>query len=137
MYMYKIQANILNFNFNFSSFVKFNGILLLFSLLKEPYFKSILDLVLRTLSILCSCFESFRSLKQLDSFGLLTDILCDENAQEWTRTEAAGCVAQITSPSLDFCHSLVGFYENMQDLIRALTSNIYISTKLKIFPNKR
>lgn len=130
----KYRLIFLNFNFNFSSFVKFNGILLLFSLLKEPYFKSILDLVLRTLSILCSCFESFRSLKQLDSFGLLTDILCDENAQEWTRTEAAGCVAQITSPSLDFCHSLVGFYENMQDLIRALTSKI--STKLKFFLRK-
>jgi hypothetical protein len=32
------------------------------------------------------------SLKQIDCFGILTDILCDETAPEWTRTEAAGCI---------------------------------------------
>jgi len=98
----------------------------MFSILRDPYFKTILDLILRTLSILCSHLDSFNSLQKIDCFGILTDILCDEMAQEWTRTEAAGCIAQITSPYMEFCESLTGFLENMEDLTRALTSNIYI-----------
>lgn len=33
-------------------------------------------------------------------------------------------LAQITSPSLDLCHNLNGFIENIQDLTRALTSKL-------------
>lgn len=64
----------------------------MFGTLKDPYFKNILDLILRTLSILCSHLESFESLQKIDCFTTLTDILCDEMASEWTRTECAGCI---------------------------------------------
>ena len=67
----------------------------MFNTLKDPYFKSILDLILRTLSILCSHLESFESLQKIDSLTTLTDILCDEMASEWTRTECAGCIGTI------------------------------------------
>lgn len=67
----------------------------MFNTLKDPYFKSILDLILRTLSILCSHLESFESLQKIDSLTTLTDILCDEMASEWTRTECAGCIGEI------------------------------------------
>lgn len=72
--------------------LKENGIVILFDILKEPYFTAILDLILRTLSILCGHLDSFKSLKKMNCFGILTDILCDEMAQEWTRTECAGCI---------------------------------------------
>jgi hypothetical protein len=52
-------------------------------------------LILRALSILCSDLDSFTSLKKIDCFSILTDILCDETAQEWTRTEAAGCIGNL------------------------------------------
>lgn len=107
-------------------FIESHGILILFSTLRENYFRNSLELLLRTLSVLCSHIDSLHSLQQIDCFGTLADILCDELASEWTRTEAAGCIAQITSPSLDLCHNLTGFLENIQDLTRALTSKIFL-----------
>ena len=74
----------------------------MFSILKDPYFKGILDLILRALSILCSHLDSFSSLQKIDCFGILTDILCDEVAQEWTRTEAAGCIGNLTCVHIFF-----------------------------------
>lgn len=92
---------------------------------------------------MCSDVESLKSLKKINCFSILTDILCDEQASEWTRTECAGCVgkknfktiklrfdhlfflAQITSPYLDFCENLKGFMDNIEDLIRALTSKLF------------
>lgn len=71
---------------------KSNGILILFNTLRDPYFRGSLELILRTLSVLCSHFDSLNSLQQIDCFGTLADILCDEYAPEWTRTEAAGCI---------------------------------------------
>jgi len=86
---------------------------------------------------------------------VLADILCDEAALEWARTEAAGCVgeivqnffqlidsilfkhfykiAQIASPSLDLCASLSGFIDNIQDLTRALTVLCRDSSDIEIF----
>ena len=135
---------------------KLNGILILFNTLKDSYFKNILELLLRTLSVLCSSYESLNSLKQIDCFGVLADILCDEAALEWARTEAAGCIgetfcakfcrekllinvkyfskkAQIASPSLDLCASLSGFIDNVQDLTRALTVLCRDSSDIEIF----
>lgn len=88
---------------------------------------------MRTLSVLCSHVDSLTSLKQIDCIGILTDILCDESAVEWSRTEAAGCIAQIASPSLDFCSHLTGFFENIQDLTRALTVLCRDSSDIEIF----
>ena len=96
--------------------------MILFQTLCDAYYVSILDTVLRTISTLCSTPDCIDSMEQVGGIGCLTQILCDENNDEWTRTEAAGCIAQITSPTLNLCHRLTGFIENMEDLVRALTS---------------
>ena len=46
------------------------------------------------MSIICSHPESQKKLQQIDCFSTLADILCDEMALEWTRTEAAGCLGK-------------------------------------------
>lgn len=51
----------------------------------------------------------------------LSDILSNEQITESVRSEAAGVIAQITSPCLDHYHHLAGFIENMDDIIRSLT----------------
>jgi hypothetical protein len=66
----------------------------LFDLVRDANFRSILDLVLRLLSILINDFDSLDSLQQVDSICVLTDILCDDKLQEWTRTECAGCIGK-------------------------------------------
>jgi len=73
-------------------FIESNGIMILFNTLRDPFFRNNLELLLRTLSVLCSHLDSLQSLQKIDCFGTLTDILCDEMAPEWTRTEAAGCI---------------------------------------------
>ncbi len=78
-------------------FIESNGIMILFNTLRDPYFRNNLELLLRTLSVLCSHLDSLTSLQKIDCFGTLTDILCDEMAPEWTRTEAAGCIGLIIS----------------------------------------
>lgn len=100
-----------------------NFIILLFDLVKNPHYRKILDLILRLLSIVINDFDALATLQQVDSISILTDIVCDEQLQEWTRTECAGCVAQISSPYLDFWPKLKNTNENLSDLIRALTSN--------------
>ena len=51
----------------------------------------------------------------------LSDILSADRYNEMVRSEAAGVVAQITSPTLDHYQHITGFIENMEDLIRSLT----------------
>ena len=51
--------------------------------------------------------------------------MCDPRSTEMVRAEAAGVIAQITSPSLDHYQHIAGFIENMEDIIRALTSKSY------------
>ena len=70
-------------------------ILLLLELLKDSALRGVLDLILRLLSILINDFDSLPSLQRIDVISLLTDILCDEKLQEWTRTECAGCIGKM------------------------------------------
>ena len=48
------------------------------------------------------------------------------------RSEAAGVVAQITSPTLDHYQHINGFIENMEDLIRSLTSMYFFLLSLNV-----
>ncbi len=70
-------------------------ILVLFDLIRDVNFRSILDLALRLMSILINDFDSLESLQQIDCICVLTDILCDDQLQEWTRTECAGCIGKL------------------------------------------
>ena len=62
----------------------------------------------------------------------LSDILSDVGGvTEMVRSEAAGVIAQITSPCLDHYHHLAGFIENMDDIIKALTGKKVSLLRLK------
>lgn len=61
-------------------------------------------------------------LLQANGVECLSDILSADRYNEMVRSEAAGVVAQITSPTVDHYQHINGFIENMEDLIRSLTS---------------
>lgn len=66
----------------------------------------------------------------------LTEILFDQSTPVALRAEAAGVVAQVTSPLLDHCHKLQGFMENLEELIYSLTGksfSFFIPTILQMF----
>lgn len=66
--------------------------------------------------------ESILELEKEGGIDSLTDILCDQTISEAVRGEAAGVIAQITSPCLDNFQHISGFLENVQDLLSALIS---------------
>ncbi|XP_046378555.2 protein inscuteable homolog [Haliotis rufescens] len=76
---------------------------------------------LRALATVCCVPESIMELEKESGLELLTEVLCDMKTSEGVQGEAAGVVAQITSPSLEHNQHLSGFVDNnLQDLLKAL-----------------
>ena len=48
-------------------------------------------------------------------------MLSDGSLPELVKSEAAGVIAQITSPCIEHSQHLADFIENMDDLVRSLT----------------
>jgi len=58
----------------------------------------------------------------VDGVGCLAQILANvDDSSEMVRSEAAGVVAQISSPGLEHYEPVTGFIENMEDLVQSLT----------------
>lgn len=57
---------------------------------------------------------------QVGGVDCVRDILCDSGSSEELLGEAAGVIAQITSPCLENYQHISGFQENMTDLVPAL-----------------
>ncbi|XP_074660177.1 protein inscuteable homolog isoform X2 [Tubulanus polymorphus] len=76
---------------------------------------------LRTLATVCCVPEAISELEKENGVELLTDLLNDSTLNETIRSEAAGVIAQITSPGLEQYQHLSGFLENIDDLVRSLT----------------
>ena len=75
---------------------------------------------LRALATICCVAESILELEKEGGVDILAEILCDKNMSEAVRGEAAGVIAQITSPCLDNFHHIAGFLDNAGDLLQAL-----------------
>ena len=63
---------------------------------------------------------------QVGGVECLSDILSEEKQAECVRCEAAGVIAQITSPCLDYYQHMTGFIEHMDDLVKSLTGEIFM-----------
>ncbi|XP_014668973.1 PREDICTED: protein inscuteable homolog [Priapulus caudatus] len=79
------------------------------------------DMALRGLATICCVADSIAELEKGNGIYCLTEILFDQATPVALRAEAAGVVAQVTSPLLDHCHKLQGFMENLEELIYSLT----------------
>ncbi|XP_052277363.1 protein inscuteable homolog [Dreissena polymorpha] len=88
---------------------------------------------LRALATICCVPESILELEKEGGVDILTDILCDKTVSEAVRGEAAGVVAQITSPCLDNFQHITGFIDNVQDLLRALINLCHTTTSHETF----
>ncbi|CAL1545823.1 unnamed protein product, partial [Lymnaea stagnalis] len=75
---------------------------------------------LRALATICCAPECVAELEKESGIDLLMDILTDENVIESVQGEAAGVVAQITSPVLDQNQHLCRFAESLQVILTAL-----------------
>ncbi|XP_013413958.1 protein inscuteable homolog isoform X1 [Lingula anatina] len=96
------------------------GVRVLFEVCRQSKFEFAHSQALRAIATVCCVSESILELEKAAGVECLTDILCNEGTTEHLRSEAAGVVAQITSPCLDHNQHISGFIENMEDLIQAL-----------------
>ncbi|XP_078000081.1 protein inscuteable homolog [Glandiceps talaboti] len=101
---------------------KEGGMHALFHLCRQETFSFLRTDALRVIAIICCVVDNIEELEKADGIECLTDILCDLKTNEDVRTEAAGVIAQITSPELDHYKHIMGFIENLEDLIKALTA---------------
>ncbi|CAG0887688.1 unnamed protein product [Cyprideis torosa] len=58
-------------------------------------------MALRTLATVCCVSEGIEYLNKINGIALIADILCDPGSSEEERREAAGVMAQLTSPWVD------------------------------------
>ncbi|CAG5134128.1 unnamed protein product, partial [Candidula unifasciata] len=75
---------------------------------------------LRALATICCAPECVAELEKENGIDLLLDILTDSSVVESVQGEAAGVIAQITSPVLDQNQQLCRFAKSMQMILTAL-----------------
>ena len=97
---------------------------ILFDLCLDPVMVQLHAQALRAVATVCCVSESIEELEKVGGVERLSDMLSSQSAStsEAVRAEAAGVVAQILSPCLEQYTHVAGFLENMDDLVRALTS---------------
>ena len=78
-------------------------------------------LSLRALSSVCCTIESVRELESCHGIQTITDILVNPKTSLTVKVEAAGVLAQITSPWISDNHSIAGLKEQVPHIVEQLT----------------
>lgn len=76
---------------------------------------------LRALATVCCVVEGILELEKAGGVEVVAEVLCDEASPEEERSEAAGVLAQVTSPWVEDNHRLAGLHDNMDAIVAALT----------------
>ena len=77
-------------------------------------------------------------LEDAGGIEILSDTLKDENATEEEKSEAAGLLAQVTSPWIENNNTIEGLSRHLNDLVQSLTSKLLYDSQwlLKILKKK-
>jgi len=78
-------------------------------------------LSLRAISSICCTIESVRELEQCKGIETISDILVNYKTSLTVKVEAAGVLAQITSPWISDNHSIAGLKEQVPTIVDHLT----------------
>ncbi|CAL4118804.1 unnamed protein product [Meganyctiphanes norvegica] len=97
------------------------GIRALLGLCLEPRLRKVRVAALRALATVCCVVEGIQELEKAGGIEVVSDILCDDNCPEEERSEAAGVLAQITSPWVENNLCLLALHQHMDSIVKALT----------------
>ncbi|CAL4101245.1 unnamed protein product, partial [Meganyctiphanes norvegica] len=100
---------------------RLGGIRALLGLCLEPRLKKVRVAALRALATVCCVVEGIQELEKAGGIEVVSDILCDEKCPEEERSEAAGVLAQITSPWVENNLRLPALHTHMNSIVEALT----------------
>lgn len=88
---------------------------------------------LRALATICCVIEAIGELEKVEGVECVSEILCDSKSSEKEKSEAAGLIAQITSPWIDNNHYIQGLRENLPSLTKSLTELAKTTSSDEIF----
>ncbi|KAG1661807.1 Protein inscuteable [Nymphon striatum] len=97
------------------------GIRGLLTVILEKKYRFLRAQAVRALATICCIPQAINELEKQGGIECLTDILCDVMSNEQEKSEAAGVIAQITSPWIDYNQKIQGLTENAGDLVRSIT----------------
>jgi len=100
---------------------RFGGVRLLVCLLSDNKFSSVRGTVLRSLGTVCCVLEAIRQLEEVRGVEVIASMLGHSETSEMEKAEAAGVLAQVTSPWIEENDYVLGVTENAFYLVKELT----------------
>ena len=97
---------------------------LLVQLLTNNKFYSLRGAVLRSLGTVCCVLEAIRQMEQVRGVEVIAKMLRERRTSEMERAEAAGVLAQVTSPWIEDNDYVLGVMENAFYLVKSLTGEL-------------
>ena len=88
-----------------------------------------LYILLLNLGTVCCVLEGIMELEDAGGIEILSDTLKDENATEEEKSEAAGLLAQVTSPWIENNNTIEGLSRHLNDLVQSLTSKLLYNSQ--------
>ncbi|XP_063860478.1 protein inscuteable homolog [Scylla paramamosain] len=87
----------------------------------EPRLRQCRSDALRALATVCCVVEGIVELDKAGGVEVVAEVLCDIECPEDERSEAAGVLAQITSPWVENNHRLAALHTHLDHIVAALT----------------
>ncbi|XP_063860482.1 protein inscuteable homolog isoform X2 [Scylla paramamosain] len=99
----------------------------------EPRLHQVRVAALRALATVCCVVEGIVELEKAGGVEVVAEVLCDSECTEEERSEAAGVLAQITSPWVENTHRLTALHTHLTPIVAALTELAKWTRSAEIF----
>lgn len=109
---------------------KHGGVRSLLTICVDPKLRNVRVNAFRALGTVCCVLEGIMELEDAGGIEILSDTLKDDNASEEEKSEAAGLLAQVTSPWIENNSTIEGLSRHLNDLVQSLTSESIVPLHL-------
>ena len=103
---------------------KHGGVRTLINICTQVQFRPVRVNAFRALGTICCVLEGIMELEEAGGIKVLSDTLKDVDAVEEEKSEAAGLLAQVTSPWIENNSSIEGLSAHLENLVMSLTSKL-------------
>ena len=111
---------------------KHGGVRSLLTITVDPKRRKVRVNAFRALGTVCCVLEGIMELEDAGGIEILSDTLKDEYASEEEKSEAAGLLAQVTSPWIENNNTIEGLARHLNDLVQSLTSKYITLTPVHL-----
>ncbi|KAK7079473.1 hypothetical protein SK128_017152 [Halocaridina rubra] len=112
---------------------RLGGVRALLGLCLEPRLRQVRVASLRALATVCCVVEGIIELDKAGGIEVVSEVLCDLECTEEERSEAAGVLAQVTSPWVENNHHFTALHTHIRAIVTALTGLAEATRSAEIF----